>query len=260
MRNSIHRLLFLLPILALASPLGAKTVDEMKADGWNLTFDDEFDGTALDATKWVPHYNYTAIINHELQAYIPDAFSFNNGILSINAKHEPGMQGGHQQQYTSGAMTTFGKFSQMYGYFEVRCKLPKGKGYWPAFWLLSDSNQWPPEIDIFENIGLEDKILHFTNHWKGPDGKNRGKGQQTTGPDYTADFHTIAVDWEQDKIVWYVDDVEQCRVNEHVPQEKMYMLLNLAVGGDWPKSPDANTLFPQSYDVDYVRVYSHDLQ
>ena len=251
----IRRILWLLSLFVLVTPVGAKSIDEMKAAGWQLTFDDEFDGPALDATKWVPHYNYTAIINHELQAYIPDAFSFSDGILHITAKHEPGVQGGHTQQYTSGAMTTFGKFSQMYGYFEVRCKLPHGKGFWPAFWLLSDSNQWPPEIDIFENIGMEDHTLHFTNHWKGPDGKNRGKGQQTDGPDYTADFHTIAVDWEPDAIVWYVDDVEQCRVAEHIAREKMYMLLNLAVGGDWPKSPDAATPFPSSYDIDYVRVY-----
>ena len=111
------------------------------------------------------------------------------------------------------------------------------------------------DVDIFENLGHENHTLHFTNHWKGADGKPRGKGQQKDGPDYTADFHTIAVDWEPDSIVWYVDDVEQCRVSDNISKEKMYMLLNLAVGGDWPKSPDANTVFPQSYDIDYVRVY-----
>jgi beta-glucanase (GH16 family) len=257
MRITIHHFLFLVLLLAWMTPVGAKSIDDMKQDGWDLTFDDEFDGTALDATKWVPHYNYTAIINHELQAYVPDAFSITDGILSITAKHEPGVQGGKTQQYRSGAMTTSGKFSQQYGYFEVRCKLPHGKGFWPAFWLLPDVNHWPPEIDIFENIGLEDHILHFTNHWKDDAGHARGKGQQTNGPDYTADFHTVAIDWEPDKMVWYVDDVEQCRVTDHIPAEKMFLLLNLAVGGDWPKSPDANTQFPSTFDIDYVRVYQH---
>ena len=229
----------------------------MKQAGWVLTFDDEFDGPTLDSSKWTPHYTFDAIINHERQAYIPDAFPISDGILHITAKHEAGVQDGHTQQYTSGAMTTVGKFSQMYGYFEVRCKLPKGRGFWPAFWLLSDSKQWPPEIDIFENLGHENHKLHFTNHWKGPDGKNQGKGQETDGPDYTAGFHTIAVDWEPDAIIWYVDDVEQCRVTDHIAREKMYVLLNLAVGGDWPKAPDASTPFPSSFDVDYVRVYRH---
>jgi len=251
------RLLFLLPLLGLVTPADARTVDEMKQAGWVLAFDDEFDGPTLDSSKWTPHYTFDAIINHELQAYIPDAFPISDGILHITAKHEAGVQGGHTQQYTSGAMTTFGKFSQMYGYFEVRCKLPKGKGFWPAFWLLSDSKQWPPEIDIFENLGHENHKLHFTNHWKDPDGKNQGKGQETDGPDYTAGFHTIAVDWEPDAIIWYVDDVEQCRVTDHIAREKMYVLLNLAVGGDWPKAPDASTPFPSSFDVDYVRVYQH---
>jgi len=244
-------------MLGLALPAQAKTIDEMKQAGWQLTFDDEFDAPQLDTTKWVPHYNYDAVINHELQAYIPDAFSFSDGILHINAKHEQGKQGWKTQEYTSGAMTTFGKFSQQYGYFEVRCKLPKGKGFWPAFWLLPDSNKWPPEIDIFENLGHENHHLHFTNHWKDDQGHPRGKGQEKDGPDYTADFHTIACDWEPDAIVWYVDDVEQCRVTDNIEKEKMYVLLNLAVGGDWPKSPDANTMFPQSFDIDYVRVYQH---
>jgi beta-glucanase (GH16 family) len=253
----IRRVLFLIPLLGLAIPLAAKTIDEMKQDGWQLTFNDEFDGAGLDQTKWVPHYTYDAIINHELQAYIPDAFIISDGILHITAKHEAGVQAGRTQSYTSGAMTTFGKFSQMYGYFEIHCKLPKGKGFWPAFWLLSDSKQWPPEIDIFENLGHENHKLHFTNHWKGPDGKNRGKGQEKDGSDYTADFHTIAIDWEPNSIIWYVDDVEQCRVTDNIPKETMYVLVNLAVGGDWPKSPDQNTPFPSSLDVDYIRVYQH---
>ncbi len=257
--TTIRRVLFLILLLGMLLPVTAKTVDEMKQDGWQLSFDDEFDGPELDATKWTPHYTYDAIINHELQAYVPDAFPISDGILHITAKHEPGTQGGHKQAYTSGAMTTYGKFGQMYGYFEIRCKLPKGKGFWPAFWLLPVSKQWPPEIDIFENLGHENNKLHFTNHWKGPDGKNRGKGQEKDGPDYTADFHTIAVDWEPDSIVWYVDDVEQCRVTDNTPKEQMYVLVNLAVGGDWPKSPDENTPFPSSFDVDYVRVYQHSI-
>ena len=256
-RKIIYRILYLLLFFGVLSPLVAKSPEEMALDGWKLTFDDEFDGTKLDLSKWVPHYNYDAIINQEMQAYVPGAFTVSDGILHITAKHESAVQHGQTQQYTSGAMTTSGKFSQMYGYFEIRCKLPKGKGFWPAFWLLSDSGKWPPEIDIFENIGLEDHTLHFTNHWPDEQGHNAAKSQQKDGPDYTADFHTIALDWEPDKVIWYVDEKEQCRVVQHIPQEKMYILVNLAVGGDWPKAPNEDTPFPSSYDVDYVRVYQH---
>lgn len=251
----IRNLILLLLLTASVSGLAGKTIPEMQAAGWQLTFDDEFDGPALDPAKWTPHYTHAGIINHELQAYVPDAFQFSNGILSIVAKHETGVQDGRVQQYRSGAMTTFGKFSQEYGYFEIRCKIPHGKGFWPAFWLLSDTNEWPPEIDVFENIGMEDHTLHFTNHWKNESGQHRAKLQATTGPDFTAGFHTVAADWEPGSITWYVDDVEQCRSTDHVPAEKMYLLVNLAVGGDWPKSPNAETQFPSSYDIDYVRVY-----
>ncbi len=252
-------MLFMLLLGGLALPLQARTIEEMKQAGWNLTFHDEFDGTALDSAKWVPHYYFDDIINHELQAYVPSAFTLSDGMLHITAKHESAVQHGQTQAYTSGAMETIGKFSQKYGYFEIRCQLPKGKGFWPAFWLLPDSREWPPEIDIFENLGHENHKLHFTNHWKGPDGKNQGYGQETDGPDYTAGYHAIAVDWEPGRITWYVDDVEQCHVTEHVPQEPMYIVVNLAVGGDWPQSPDQSTPFPSSFDIDYVRVYQHAL-
>lgn len=251
----IARLLLTAFLLSLLPPLSAKTVAEMQQEGWQLTFDDEFDGTALDASKWNPHYNYDDIINHELQAYIPGAISVADGKLLITAKHEPGVQKGRTQAYTSGAMTTSKKFSQTYGWFEIRCKLPKGQGFWPAFWLLPDSNKWPPEIDIFENLGHENTKMHYTNHWRGPDNKPRGKGFEKSGPDFTADFHTIAIEWTAEAIIWYMDGVEQCRVTEHIPQENMYVLVNLAVGGDWPKSPDKTTVFPQALEVDYVRVY-----
>lgn len=247
--------LILAVLMSLLPTLSAKTVDEMKKEGWRLTFSDEFDGAQLDSGKWKPHYNFSAIVNNEMQAYVPGAFTVDHGLLHITARHQAAVQDGHTQAYTSGVMTTSGKFSQRYGWFEIRCRVPKGQGFWPAFWLLSDSGQWPPEIDIFENLGHENHIMHFTNHWRDSQGQNQGKSQQTTGADYTANFHTIAVDWQPDRIVWYVDDQEQCRVTDHIPQEAMYLIANLAVGGDWPKAPDATTPFPSSFDIDYIRVY-----
>jgi beta-glucanase (GH16 family) len=250
------RRIFLLVLLGgFTSFLSAKTSQEMQKDGWTLTFADEFDGQKLDSSKWTTHYFFPQIINQELQAYIPDAFVLKDGVLHIVAKNEPGVQDDKTQAYTSGVMTTDGKFSQRYGYFEIRCKLARGQGFWPAFWLLADGDKWPPEIDIFENLGHESHMLHFTNHWKDEQGKVQSNSQQTSGPDYTTAFHTVAIDWEPDHIIWYVDGQEQCRVTDHIPMEKMYVLVNMAVGGTWPKSPDASTPFPSSFDVDYVRVY-----
>jgi beta-glucanase (GH16 family) len=242
-------------LCGLAAPLSAKTSQEMAQEGWKLTFADEFDQPTLNSGRWVTHYFFPEIINNELQAYIPGAFSLSDGILHITAKHEEAMQNGKLQHFTSGVMTTDHKFSQLYGHFEIRCKLPKGQGFWPAFWLLTDGDKWPPEIDIFENLGHQSNILYFSTHWRNPDGSIGGKTQQTTGPDYTTSFHTVAVDWQPQRITWYVDDQEQCHVTDHIPQEKMYILVNLAVGGKWPGSPNATTPFPSSFDVDYVRVY-----
>jgi beta-glucanase (GH16 family) len=238
-----------------AVSLPAKTPQEMAQTGWKLTFADEFDQQKLNSGRWVDHYFFPQIINSELQAYIPQAITVSDGLLHITARHAPAVQDGRLQNYTSGVITTDRRFSQRYGYFEIRCKLPKGRGFWPAFWLLPDGDTWPPEIDIFENLGHESNVLHFTNHWRKPDGTVGSNSQQTTGPDYTIGFHTVAVDWAPDHIIWLVDDQEQCRVTDHIPQEKMYLLVNLAVGGNWPKSPDAGTPFPSSFDVDYVRVY-----
>jgi beta-glucanase (GH16 family) len=251
----MRKIFALVLLCGFTLPLFAKTVPEMQKDGWTLTFSDEFDGPKLDLSKWVTHYFFPQIINNELQAYIPGAFVLDNGILHIVAKHEHGFQDGKMQAYTSGVMTTDEKFSQRYGYFEMRCKLPKGQGFWPAFWLLTDTEVWPPEIDIFENLGHENNILHFTNHWRNKDSTLGADSQPRTGPDYTTGFHTIGFDWEPDRLVWYVDDHEQCRMTDHIPNERMYVLINLAVGGAWPKSPDATTPFPSSFDIDYVRVY-----
>jgi beta-glucanase (GH16 family) len=235
----------------------AQSVQEMTQKGWTLTFQDEFDGTVLDQSKWNLGYNHWGIINHELQAYVPDAFTVQGGLLSINAEHRQAEYGGKTMEYTSGAITTLGKFQQEYGYFEARCKVPSGKGFWPAFWLLPADLSWPPEIDIFEYIGDQKNTLYFHNHYKDGEGKHQAEGFQIEGPDYSVDFHTIAVDWEPEFIAWYVDGKEVARSAKGIPKGPFYILLNLAVGGDWPGPPSASTVFPSQFQIDYVRVYQH---
>src|SRR5690242_15236708 len=151
--------------------------------------------------------------------------------------------------YTSGMISSFGHFAQQYGYFEIRAKFPAGKGYWPAFWLLPADKTWPPEIDVLEILGHEPDKVYLTNHWQTAE-KHESVGDSYKGPDFSADYHTFAVDWEPNEIVWYVDGVERFRSKQGVPAMPMYIIANLAVGGDWPGNPDATTKFPGNMDID----------
>jgi beta-glucanase (GH16 family) len=249
-------LCLLLTVLSLGcvSPLMGKSPDRMKAAGWTLTFDDEFDGNGVDTTKWNKLDGNSPIINNEIQAYIDrGTILVSGGALRLIARHEQGVQQGKTQQYVSGEITTRRKFSQAYGYFEARCKMPKGKGLWPAYWLLPAGGGWPPEIDILEWLGKSPNKIYFTNHWK--DRGHKSNSKEIQGPDFSADYHTFAVDWEPDAIVWYLDGVEKHRSMQGVPKEPFYIILNLALGGAWGGPPDKDTRFPASFDVDYVRVY-----
>ena len=243
-------------VVAIALVVAALAFGQEKP-GWKLTFHDEFDGGSLDLTKWNPQDPWGRVRNHELQAYVKDAFHVRDGVLQVTAEKRSAEYDGATKQYTSGMMTTYGKFSQKYGWFEIRCRLPKGNGMWPAFWLLPEPLGWPPEIDIMENLGQDTRIAYFTNHFRDGQGQHRSKGSgKLTMPDLSADFHTYAVEWTADAIVWYFDGVEKFRSTQGVPQQPMYVLVNLAIGGDWPVPPDATTTWPSTFDVDYVRVYA----
>ncbi len=163
-------------------------------------------------------------------------------------------------QYTSGLMTTQPSFSQLYGVFEIRARVPKGKGLWPAFWLLPANRSWPPEIDVFEILGNDPTVLHTNAHSKAS-GKHTDAPSVIHIPDASADFHTYAVDWEADEIAWYFDGVEVARkptpADMHTP---MYMLANLGVGGYWPGSPDAFTAFPAILAIQWIRAYRRHTQ
>jgi beta-glucanase (GH16 family) len=226
---------------------------DMKAAGWTLNFADEFNGKTLDTSRWIDSYpdGTRTHSNNEQQYYAPDGYDLAKGKLRL--KGEKRTMGG--MPYTSGMVTSYGKFSQKYGWFEIRATFPKGKGYWPAFWLLPDDKTWPPEIDVLEILGHETNVVYMTNHYNNAEGKHEGKGDKWEGPDFSVGFHTFAVDWEPGEIVWYVDGVERYRTTANVPNVPMYVLANLAVGGDWPGMPDATTKFPGVMEVDYIRVY-----
>lgn len=192
--------------------------------------------------------------NNELQAYVRDAFEVRNGVLRIRAEKRRAWYGGKLREYTSGMMTTYRKFSQKHGRCEISCRVPKGTGLWPAFWLLPEPLGWPPEIDVFEILGQEPNKIYFTHHWNDDQKQKRSAGGTWEGPDLSREFHVIAAEWSPEGIVWFVDGVERSRSRGPEPAQPMYLLVNLAIGG-WPGPPDNSTPFPCYLEVDYVRVY-----
>ena len=227
-----------------------------------LVWSDEFDYSGLpDSTRWGNEVGY--IRNNELQYYTnrsPNNQLVRNGYLELIARRES--FGGFE--FTSASINTKEKFSFTYGRMEARMKLPQGQGLWPAFWTLGsnlDQVGWPScgEIDVMEHVNRENKT-HGNVHWAGKKNKLVSKGASIDID--TSGFHVYAVEWNSRQISWYVDDVlfHQLKIKNgrkktselHQPQ---YLLLNLAVGGNWPGRPDTTTIFPATLYVDYVRVY-----
>jgi beta-glucanase (GH16 family) len=251
--------ILLAPLPAFAGDQQQKSDDANAPRGWKLTFHDEFDGQAVDTSKWNLRDPWGRVRNRELQAYVADAFEVRDGLMRIKAEKRHAMYDGKDRSFTSGMMTTYGKFSQQYGRFEIRFRAPKGKGLWPAFWLLPEPLGWPPEIDVLEVLGQDTKTIYFTHHWR-ESGRARKSDhmQYKSDADFARDYHVIAIEWSPHEIRWEVDGRECFRSMKSIPQARMYLLLNLAVGGDWPGPPDDETVFPAYFEVDYVRVYQRD--
>jgi beta-glucanase (GH16 family) len=178
-------------------------------------------------------------------------FSARGGVLEITLDRTPPelREGLGGFEYVSGMITTQPSFSQLYGYFEMRAKLPKGKGVWPAFWLLPADLSWPPEIDVMENIG-DPTTVYVTLHSK----HTKTDGTEVKiAPDA---FNTYAVSWTREEVVWFVNGREVKRFPTPGDMHKpMYMLANIAAGGNWAGPPDASTQFPARMQIDYIRAY-----
>ena len=154
-----------------------------------------------------------------------------------------------------GGIITEGKASWCYGRIEMRAKLPRGRGLWPAFWMDRQDNAWPPELDIMEMLGKDMTTLYTSVHTK-QGGKYQNISQGTKVADMSEDFHLYGVYWQPDMLRWYFDDIEvfRCPTPEDL-HKPMYLLINLAVGGNWGGPPDASTVFPASMLVSHVRAW-----
>jgi beta-glucanase (GH16 family) len=259
----------LLTIILLTSFLSAGSAE---AQNWELVWSDEFEGSALDETKWSYQYGTGASEglsgwgNAEQQYYTdrPQNVFVQDGKLHIVARRES--HGG--MDYTSARIRSIHDGDWRYGRFEVRARLPKGRGLWPAIWMMPTDavyGRWPAsgEIDIMELVGHEPDVIHGTIHYGPPHTYSGGTHRRSTG-DYSDDFHTFAIEWEKGEIRWYVDDVHYHTERNWFSQghsfpapfeQRFHLLLNVAVGGNWPGSPDESTVFPQQMVIDYVRVY-----
>jgi beta-glucanase (GH16 family) len=263
-------------ILALSQFGSAAAPGGDTPEGWELSWADEFDGpdgSGVDRSKWVPEVGGNGWGNNELEYYRDDVANayHQGGALVIKAiKERYTGTDGVTRDYTSARLITRGKFEQRYGRYEARIKVPYGQGIWPAFWMLGVDigrvgGPTCGEIDILENIGREPTIVHGTVHGPGYSGAN-GIGKSYSLPDnarFADDYHVFAVEWEPKVIRWYVDGALYHTLTpanlpagtKWVFDHPFFIIMNLAVGGNWPGSPDATTVFPQMLQVDYVRVY-----
>ena len=267
-------LLALTGAAACASTAGPEDGDP--PTGWTLVWSDEFDGNTLDATKWSVQTGDGCAIglcgwgNNELQWYQADNVSVADGILTITARRES-VNG---RNFTSARIRTLDKGDWTYGRFEIRARLLQGQGLWPAIWMLPSDNAYggwaaSGEIDIMELVGHQPARVHGTLHYGGEAPANEYSGDwfQLSSGIFADDFHTFALEWEEGEIRWYVDgehyqtQTDWYSTGGAYPapfDQDFHLVMNVAVGGNWPGNPDLTTPFPQSMEVDWVRVYTAD--
>lgn len=242
-------------------------------EGWKLVWNDEFDGSSINMQKWEHEVNAEGGGNNELQYYtsrIENSF-IENGNLVIQALKEnfTGPEG--SRNYTSARLRTKNKGDWKYGRFDIKAKLPYGKGIWPAIWMLPTDwsyGRWAAsgEIDIMELLGHEPNKVYGTLHYGGEYPNNVHSGTSFTLPvgNFAADYHLFTLEWEPTAFRWFVDGVlYQTQTQWHTTKapypapfdKRFHLLLNVAVGGNWPGNPDSTTPFPQKMIIDYVRVF-----
>lgn len=244
----------------IPTPIAAK-------EGWELVWNDEFDGDAINRSDWTFDLGGGGWGNGEAQVYTdrPENARLEEGLLVIEGRKEPNDQGGFQ--FTSARLKTQGLKTFQYGRIEARLKVPAGAGTWPAFWMLGsnfDQVGWPDcgEIDIMEYVGRDPTVVMGTLHGPGYSGALGLKGNSLQDHAIADDFHTYAIEWDEDHISWFFDDVEyHTLTRDDVGSERwvfdqpFFLILNLALGGTLGGFISADTVFPAHVYVDYVRVY-----
>ena len=234
--------------------------------GYTLAWSDEFTGSSLNMSNWSFQNgngcpNLCGWGNNELESYAENNLSLQDGKMVIEARKEG-------SSYTSAKIISTGKKAFKFGRIDIRAKLPKGKGIWPALWLMPENSVfggWPRsgELDMMELLGHEPNKTYGTLHFgPGPGSTQINKSYVLPSGTFSDEFHVFSIIWKQDQIQWLVNGTVYGTANKadfgsnNYPfNEQFYFIINLAVGGQWPGNPDATTTFPQWMIVDYVRVY-----
>jgi len=237
-------------------------------DGMSLIWSDEFEDDALNTDDWTFEIGRgnNGWGNNELQYYREENTSLEDGFLVIEAKKE----NYNGADYTSSRMITQGKESLRFGRVDIRAVLPEGQGLWPALWMLGtkiNAVGWPAcgEIDIMELVGNQPSRVHGTVHYGNSSSNRQMDGASTalsSGLKFSDEFHVFSLVWEEDRIQWLVDDQVYHEFTKSETgsfpypfNDNFFVIFNVAVGGDWPGSPDAATVFPQRMIVDYIRYF-----
>lgn len=262
------RYLFLLSFFLL--PL------HLYAQNWQVVWHDEFEGKSLDQEKWSyqtgtgSEYGLNDWGNNELQYYREENVSVSDGMLHITAKRESY----NGKSYTSGRIRTIDKGDWTYCRIEFRAKMPLGKGLWAAVWMLPTDNAYggwaaSGELDIMEYLGHETNTVHGTLHYGNtwPNNQHKGTSFTLSDGDFSSEFHDFALEWVEGEMKWFVDGELYQRLRKGAwwstggpfpaPFDKdFHLLVNLAVGGNWPGNP-VGTTFPQELVLDYIRVFQN---
>jgi beta-glucanase (GH16 family) len=275
MKKRLSISLLIILIAAGTGILRAQNTKSTDLKEWKLIWEDNFNGKQLDLSKWNVLIRETSK-HDELQYYIPEEVYLKDGNLRIqSSKRDYG-----NKNYTSGRLDTKDKLAITYGRFEIKGKLPAGKGLWPAYWLYPQNRDWAmeylmkqavkngdekiipefrpwyTEIDIMEYLGHEPQIFYATFHYTSFNGDTKSSAKKHIADfSFADDYHIFVLEWEPDAIRWYIDGTLIHTATEGIPHAPHFLILNTAVGGAWPGNPDATTVFPQYHDIDYVKVY-----
>lgn len=292
--SSVLRLPVITTLLATGLGPTLSADSELNIPGYRLEWNDEFEAEEVDSSKWdvnvgvnawyqresdgrfvEPHWFneefepwiQAGIINGERQYYSPDNVTVNEGILVIRADEEPvtdplGLYDPGFHTYTSGKLNTADEFQFTFGIVKWRAKLPSGQGLWPALWMLNAPNPWfwDDEIDVMEARGSQPTITTSAHHFKVIDeGGNRQNQYNSdsldTGINLQEGFHEYGLEWNADRIQTWMDDRPVFYDEMAVPQGPMFLIMNAAVGGTFGGDPDETTVFPTTFEIDWVRVW-----
>lgn len=259
-KDVYFKIVFSSPINAIISQESI-TVRIINVDYATLVWSDEFSAESLNTQVWNYELGAGGWGNNELETYTNSTNNvhLDSGYLHISALNPS------PSYYTSGRLTTQGKKDFRYGKIRIRAKLPQGKGIWPALWMLGanfSTAGWPKcgEIDIMELLGHAPSVVYGTIHWDAGGYTSISGSYTLSGSSFSTGFHVFTLVWTPNNLKWSVDDLEFQTISRSsatafpfdLPQ---FFIFNIAVGGNWPGSPDQTTVFPQHMIVDYIRVY-----